>query len=180
MAYATTNDRKELSLQYKHLRVSLIFMSGILLLCGSLWLTGLDPSELSERSQRRFGWTFPWLPWFLAVVSTLGAMYWGRALFDRRPQLTVGPNGIHDRRKTKTPIPWSDVEDVRIRTVATNTVIEVFLKDPERYMGQGWSAPLFALNKAFGYTQLAIGTTGLEGSDDDVVAAIIRYWHPDD
>ena len=166
----------QLRLRYKHLRVSLMFMGSIAMLCGTLWLIGLDPSELTGRSARRFAWLFPWLPWLMSVGMTGLAVYWGRALFDRRPQLIVGPQGIHDRRKTKELIPWTEIEDIRVRTVATNTVIELFLKDPERYLGQGLAAPFFALNKAFNYTQLTIVPTGLEGSANDVLAAIQSHW----
>ncbi len=172
-----TAEPAQLALCYKHLRVSLMFMGSIALLCLALWLIGFDPSELTGRSARLARWFFPWGPYFLSVVFAGLTVYWGRALFDRRPQLIVGLEGIHDRRKTKALIPWTEIEDIRVRTVATNTIIELFLKDPERYMGQGLSAPLFALNKAFNYTQLAIVTTGLEGSTDDVLGAIEWHWH---
>ncbi len=171
-------DEKALEFRYKLLRVSLLFLGALAFVCGAIWLTGMDPSELSARSQRRFGWMFPWLPWAAIVVFTAFAVLWGRAIFDRSPQLVIGPNGIHARGKTKSPIPWSEIDDIRVRTVAGNHVIELTLKDPSRYLGKGLAAPLFMLNKAFGYTQMGIGTTGLDGSFDDVLEAIKRFHRP--
>lgn len=56
-----------------------------------------------------------WLP--VIVLGCLGLVAF-RGLFDRRPALTIGPEGIwFIRWKRKWPIPWQQVRDIKLHQV---------------------------------------------------------------
>ena len=57
-----------------------------------------------------------WLP--VIVLGGLGLVAF-RGLFDPRPALTIGPEGIwFIRWKRKWPIPWQQVRDIKLQQVA--------------------------------------------------------------
>lgn len=107
----------------------------------------------------------------LAFVVVLMLVNWGLAL-GPAPVVTIDGDGFHDRRATRGPIPWDELEPVDTQWVRNQAYYRVRPKDLSRLT---WLA---RLNLLVGFPGFALNGVGLDHGEGDMLLAI-HAFRPD-
>ena len=133
----------------------------------------LDPVEQLDT---RYGSLTPWVGWLAIVFFGACAVLWGHSVFDRRPQISVGPGGIWWRPLSATEIPWSEIAKIEVKSVFKNKYIVFHLVDPDSHPRKGklWSPS--PITKAMGGGDFAMPTSGLDHSLEEIRDVIDHFY----
>jgi hypothetical protein len=101
----------------------------------------------------------------LVFVAVLMVIKWGVAL-GPAPIVIVDAEGYHDRRATRSPIPWSELEPIDVRWVRNHAYYRVRPRDLSRLT---WPA---RLNMLVGFPGFALNGVGLDHGEGDMLLAI--------
>lgn len=104
----------------------------------------------------------------LAIVLVLMLTNWGLSL-GGGPVVTIDGEGYHDRRATRAPIPWDQLEAIDTRFVRSQAYYRIRPKDRARLT---WLA---RLNILVGFDGFAINGVGLDHGEGDMLLAIQAY-----
>ncbi len=134
--------------------------------------------------RRPEGEDMPWLGG-AAVLLLLGfhAVQSVRSLFDDRPLLTVGPEGLGLPQATDAPIPWTQVAGLgasRSMTLLGGGRLDIDLA-PEAFARVRLGRRLFgdAVVKTIGPTwSISFHAQGLDHKATDILAATAAFWPP--
>ena len=100
----------------------------------------------------------------------------GRGGGGRAVVITVDSNGLFDRRMTVASLAWPDITGIEEFEAEHMRYVGVELRDPvalrSRLRWLPWTAR--PLNRIFGFPALSISMSLLDGTTDDLVAAIQR------
>ncbi len=103
-----------------------------------------------------------------------------RGMRDTRAILTISPAGIKDLRISNDLIPWRAVRGMRLQQVQRQSFVMLDI-DPETENHlrlsrlASWTRPM---NAAIGFQGLCVNPAGLDGSLDDILAALDRFSIP--
>ena len=140
----------------------------------------LRVAELSDSMMLRYGWAFPWFPWFCMIFFGLCAILWARAIFDRRPQLVIGPNGLVWRKWSVSEIPWSEVAEIKVNRIMLNEFLCIFVRDRKRVPGSGLEKFAAPINRLLRHGDISIPLVALDTRKDAIMAAIDRHFEAPD
>ena len=132
---------------------------------------------------------------FIIIFCVFVVIFVARVWLNKDPIVEVGPLGISDIRITNQRIPWGDVVEIKGygtwenryfkflgwlagATSTTNRFIGIVVKKPESYYRM--PNPLLHVYNRFiswmlGYPLLSINMGPLDGTYEDLVAAIRRF-----
>jgi hypothetical protein len=113
--------------------------------------------------------------WATAFAILAAAVY-SRGYSDA-PVVSVSEAGLHDRRISKLPIAWSSIAHVGGFDAENVPFIGVDFHDPGEALGG--AKPLVRLiapiHRRLRFPAVSINTSLLDGSDEDLIAAIQRF-----
>ncbi len=113
---------------------------------------------------------YAWIAAFVALFVSL--VHRSRSLL---PVITVDERGLFDRRGFKAPVPWSDIGAVEPLVVEGMSLVGIALTDE----ALGAARPLLRSmkwpNRLFGMPAFSISMHPLDGSAEDLIAAIARH-----
>ncbi len=97
------------------------------------------------------------------------------ALVSGPPHIVVEDAGLRLPGATAETIPWTAIAQMAVLRVGRYKGLGLLLHEPQRYLRSDgfWRGLLNRLNRAQGY-HISIATTGLNGSQQDIVQAIQR------
>lgn len=121
---------------------------------------------LSAANLWRKGELLAALAFILVVMLANGGLSLGPG-----PVVTIDGEGYHDRRATRAPIPWDQMETVDVRFVRNQAYYRIRPKDRTRLT---WLARANAL---VGFDGFAINGVGLDHGEGDMLLAI-QAWRP--
>ncbi len=112
-----------------------------------------------------------WVAVFAALIARLEHHARSRAVV-----ITVDSKGLFDRRMTVAPLAWPDIAGIEEFEAEHMRYVGVELRDPaaatSRLRWLPWTAR--PLHRIFGFPALSISTSLLDGTTDDLLAAIQR------
>ena len=112
------------------------------------------------------------------VFFGLGAALMVPKLFQRGPVVSVGAQGIYDRRLSTDWIPWSAIIGVAEVAIRRQRML-VLQTDPEADAGLPWTSRarrMARLNQAFGPHGYWMAAADLEGGFKALSGAVGRAW----
>ncbi len=122
--------------------------------------------------------------WKDAAVLGLGLLFFGgcmvffawATLVSGPPFIVVDDAGLRLAGATAETIPWTAIAQMAVFKVGRYKGLGLLLHEPQRYLKSDgfWRGLLNRLNRAQGY-HISITTTGLNGSQEDIVRAIQRF-----
>ena len=132
------------------------------------------------------GWIFLFAVQFSAVVlgvfTVAGALFFGfgavkllKELSERDAVVEVTTLGIRDRRRFSDLVPWTAISGVSVQEVRSHLYVKRFLSlevRPDAVLPPTSHRGLDTLNRALGYPGVHISMVGLNGSVDDLAAAV--------
>ena len=118
------------------------------------------------------------LMWASSLFLAWATLVWARMLFDQRPVIEIGPEGLLDRRLSASMIPWPDIAGMRLIEVNNQRLVGLDLVPGARErLSQSAFQRLFTrANERFGYGGATISATGLDHGFDAVVHALHQAW----
>lgn len=152
-----------------------------------LWLAGLiggtdfddDPggrlAGLSRLSGAAPSTVAALIGWIAILFFGLCAVAGVRNLFQRGPVLRIDRDGVWHRRWSDAVIPWDQIGEPRLLTVQRQRFLSFDLVDRTRFRPTTLAARLAGANRAFGYGDVSLGTTGTDRRFDDMAAAFFRF-----
>ena len=139
--------------------VGLLMAVALIALLASAFVWALSLASLFRRVE------------FLALLSLIAVMFavnWALTL-GPGPVVTIDSQGYRDRRATRGPIPWDQLEPVDVRVVRNQTFYRLCPRDVTRLNG------VARLNALVGFTGFAISGVGLDHGAGDMLLAIQAY-----
>jgi hypothetical protein len=121
---------------------------------------------------------------FKEVVIWFGIPFFGlcgvmalRNMRDTRAVLTISPEGIRDHRISEDLIPWCAIRGMRLQQVQKQNFVMLDLDSEEEKKLRltrlaSWTKPM---NAAIGFHGLCVNPAGLDGSLDEILAALERF-----
>lgn len=95
------------------------------------------------------------------------------------PILTIGPEGLWDRRLSPAPIPWAALDWQRVTVTQKRRAVDAVRFDTDAPERTRFHARLLArLNARFGYVPYAVMQIGLDTTTDAIAAACARHKPP--
>lgn len=113
---------------------------------------------------------------WVAGFAWLIALLWRRSR-SADPVVIVDAAGLSDKRILYRPIPWRDIARLETLTIEEVAFVGVVLRDEAAYLNDvRWMvrATRWA-NRLFGFPLITISMHTLDGSNDDLIAAIAAY-----
>ena len=124
---------------------------------------------------------------FYIVVGWFGILFFGaltllvtwRLLMSMGPVVTVSPMGLRDKRVTADLIPWSAITDIATWSAYNQPSIIVAVEPAveKRLRLSLITRMTRRANASLGADGLAVGSQGLHMGHDELIAAIMAYWH---
>jgi hypothetical protein len=121
---------------------------------------------------------------FKEALIWLGIPFFGlcgvmalRGMRDSRVILSISPGGIRDLRVSEDLIPWRAVRGMRLQQVQKQSFVMLDLDPADEKTLRltrlaSWTKPM---NAAIGFHGLCVNPAGLDGSLDDILAALERF-----
>jgi hypothetical protein len=161
----------------KLLRGLVIMLAFVACAC---YLLSLSPDEIA--AQRR--WNNPLLLHALGYATLLlfglGGLAIGARLFDRKPGLVLGPEGVLDNSSAVSCgfVPWSDIAGFGTCEIRKQKMVVVYLYDPERYLARSnpFMRPLKRASARMVGSPLSLGAHGLDVDFDELLQLFDRYY----
>lgn len=173
METTTQNARDTLEVRYGRFRLVLLYLGAVAFVAIGYWMR---VAEMSDWMMLRYGWVFPWFPWFCMIFFGLCAVLWGRAIFDRRPQLVVGPRGILWRKWSASEIPWTEVTEIEVNRILLSEFLCIFVRDRKRVPGSGLEKFAAPINRLLRNGDISIPLYSLDKPKEAIMAAIGRNF----
>jgi hypothetical protein len=129
-----------------------------------LWIAGVFGAPPAPRKV--------WAGWLAVVIFGACAVQAIRMLVDAGEQVVVDRHGIRYARRSDTTIPWSQVASMGVHSVHRQRFLSLTLREPGLYPPTTFVGQLGSLNRALGFGDIAIGTTGTDRSFDELLAAV--------
>jgi hypothetical protein len=161
--------------RHEPIRVILFFIGSMAFVAAGIWILTLDPSDLASSASPRYRWALPWLPWVSIPLFGAIALTLVRNLFDRRPQIVIGPNGFYWRKWSKVEIPWSEISKIELKSKGIAKYITMNLRDRARYPADGIIARFIWINGIRGYGDIALPMMGFDRSAKDILDVMERF-----
>ena len=149
----------------------MLYLGSVAFVALGYWLRVI---EASDPIKLTYGWAFPWFPWVCMIFFGLCALIYARAIFDRRAQLVIGPNGILWRKWSTKEIPWSEVTAIEVNQILLSEFICIFVRDRKRVPGTGLEKFAAPINRLMQNGDISIPLFGLDTRKDAILAAIDR------
>lgn len=154
------------SLAFQLLMIVAVFLSGLLM------LGVFGPPPHSGRAIFVIGWCFVLFSCFSGFVTI-------NDFLDPSEQLSIGPNGIRFADWSEDTIPWSEITRVTIPDLrmyrGNRKVIVLYLRNPDRFSGRGWTAFIAAANRPATGGDIPLRLDGTNRSFKDAISAIQRF-----
>ena len=123
------------------------------------------------------------------VLCLAGVLFFGfiflyliRTLFDRRPMLIIDRDGITDNSSAAALgfIPWSDLGEARVTTLAGNEFVELRLRHEEKYFEtmSGLKKLLIKANRTGGHEIVCLNLLTVNCSSDEILREIEKMRKP--
>lgn len=168
-------DEKTLVVRFQRFRSVLLYIGSVAFVALGYWLRII---EAGDPIKITYGWAFPWFPWVCMIFFGLCSLVLARAIFDRRPQLVISPNGILWRKWSATEIPWSEVTEIEVNQILLSEFICIFVRDRKRVPGSGLEKYAAPINRLMRNGDISIPLFGLDTRKDVILAAIDRNFTP--
>ena len=145
-------------------RASLRFYIALAALISAL---GLPMVLAGEAEARALG-----LAWIAALAWLILALV--RRMSDTGPVVSADAQGLHDRRIAKEGFLWDEISSIEAYEAENLTWVGVEFKQPQTSLAKtGWLVRLSApLHRRFRFPRVSISMALLDGSTDDLIAAI--------
>jgi hypothetical protein len=119
--------------------------------------------------------------WLAGLVGVpffgLAAVLIFRRAFEPGVVVRVDERGVYWRSWSPDPIPFDAIIGAEVRTYEKQRFLTLRLRDPQRHPPQTRTGRLMAgANRRMGFGDVAIGTSGLDRSFDDFVAAFEDWF----
>ncbi|MBM3608077.1 MAG: hypothetical protein FJX29_06445 [Alphaproteobacteria bacterium] len=100
-------------------------------------------------------------------------------IFDRKPVLTMGPEGLFDRRLAPQTIPWQSIERIADGAQGRHKFLLITPDASlQAHLQLTRTAQLYHDGlRASGIDGLRIAAQGLDGKHEDLLAAAWRFWN---
>lgn len=155
-----------------------LYLGSVAFVALGYWLRVVEAGDPASSQtafiRETYGWAFPWFPWVCMVFFGLCALKFGRAVFDRRPQLVIGRHGILWRKWSAVEIPWSEVTDIALKTIILSEFICISVRDRKRVPGSGLEKFVAPINRLMQNGDISIPLVGLDTPKDTIMAAVDR------
>jgi hypothetical protein len=119
------------------------------------------------------------LPPMTAIAAFFGlvAVTYGRRYPQSGPVLTIGDDGILDRRLGPDPVPWDEITRLATVRVWGHDVLELKLTGPERFLAPPALVTriLVPVHRAMGLSPLLVSPAELDASFGDLLHAVRRF-----
>ncbi len=154
-------------------RTACLFLGSLAFVALGLWMLGaFGPAPTSARYPAVL---FPVVGWVSILFFGLAAAVWGRRLFDRKAQLSIGAAGILSAPWSDQTIPWSEIADVTTWDFNGQRTIVLLLRDRTRFPGRGLAAMLADANRGLTGGDLSLSLTGTDRTVEEALFAIDRF-----
>lgn len=157
-------------------RVKLILLA-VLALAFTLLCLALAFEMLPlEGEDREAGMAFGWIGalFFGACLMIVMRRFagWSRAVIE------ISPDGIRDRRLSAELVRWDEVTDVAVLSMKASSFVQIALvEDAERRLFKSPGARALSLvNKAVGFSGLAINAAGTDIDTNTLAGVCDAYW----
>jgi hypothetical protein len=158
----------------------LLYLGSVVFVALGYWLRVVEAGDPASGQtvflRQTYGWAFPWFPWVCMIFFGFCALKFGRAIFDRRPQLVVGRHGILWRKWSATEIPWSEVTDIDFKRIVLSDFICILVRDRKRVPGSGLEKFVAPINRLMQNGDISIPLIGLDTPKDTIMAAVDRNF----
>jgi len=168
------DDSETLDVRYRRREAAKMFAGALLFVALAAWIVTLD-GRGALHGPSRYDWAMPWMPWIGILFFGACAVICARATFDGRVQVSIGHMGLRYRRWSDAEIPWSEISSVKLKTYRGNRIVAVRLRDPGRYPGRGLFGRLAWMNQRMGFGDVAIATSALDHTADEILEAIKQH-----
>ncbi len=150
-------------------RISLLLAGALGFVAIGVWLLRLE-GPTTERTLAAW-----------AAIAVFGAFFLIGLprLFQQGVALRIDPQGVWWRQWSDQTIPWSAIERMSVGEIRHQRFACLFLRDPRAFPSSTVLGKLASANKAMGFGDLALNTTGTDQSFDAMMAAIARFGPPD-
>lgn len=101
-----------------------------------------------------------------------------RSVFDRTPKLTLDEHGVFQRGLGVGLIPWTEIVDVRMERVVSQTFVVLKLRNYERWVAQlppGWRRAMWQLDTS---GEVSVRVSNLDVTDVELLDFIARKVVP--
>jgi hypothetical protein len=121
---------------------------------------------------------------FLVICAIAAAGFsisFFRAILDKTVLLRIGPDGIHMTSVTGKPVPWLDVQEIRIAQARRRSnnrkpgSLTVRVASTAPYSPSFWTRTFAWLTSGLYGGQIAMGHDYLDGSEEEIIAAIQAF-----
>ena len=157
------SDQETLEVRFRRSHTVLLYLGSVALAALGYWLrvveAGDPASDQTAFLRQTYDWAFPWFPWVCMIFFGFCALKFGRAVFDRRPQLVIGPHGILWRKWSATEIPWSEVTDIDFKRIVLSDFICILVRDRKRVPGAGLEKFVAPINRLMQNGDISIPLT---------------------
>jgi hypothetical protein len=96
-------------------------------------------------------------------------------MFQSGVEIRIDPIGIWSRRWSSQTIPWAAIEHITFDKIERQRFACLFLRDADAFPSKTLQGRLAGANKAMGYGDITLGTTGTDVSFQELVEAIQRF-----
>ncbi len=173
-------DQEILEVRFRRSHTVLLYLGSVAFVALGYWLrvveAGDPASSQTAYLKENYGWAFPWLPWVCMIFFGVCALKYGRAVFDRRPQLVIGRHGILWRKWSATAIPWSEITAIDLKRIVLSDFICILVRDRKRVPGSGLEKVVAPLNRLLQNGDISIPVVGLDTPKDAIMEAIARNF----
>jgi hypothetical protein len=147
-------------------RLLLLFVGSLLLVAGSIFIL-LNPGHWPR---------FRFIAWPAALIGlplfSIGAVFLVKMMLSGAAQIRIDSQGVYWKRWSKAPIPFAAIDHASVEMIGGNRFLCLHLKEPEHYQAESrFMRATAGANRKMGFGDIAIGTTGLDRSFDDLHAA---------
>lgn len=180
MPTPTQTDQEILEVRFQRSHAVLLYLGSVAFVALGYWLRVIEAGDPASSHtaylKETYAWAFPWLPWVCMIFFGVCALKYGRAIFDRRPQLVVGRHGILWRKWSDTEIPWSEVTRIDLKRIVLSDFICILVRDRKRVPGSGLEKIVAPINRLLQNGDISIPVVGLDTPKDAIMAAIDRNF----
>ena len=153
-------------------RIAILLAGSLVFVVAGLWMLGLfGPPPSTSLKAKAAGWGGVA---FFGLCAIVGA----KRLFDQGVEIRVDAHGLWWRRWSQDTIPWAAIERIATAEVRGQRFACLFLRDPSVHPSSTIAGKLAGANKAMGFGDIALSTTGTDKSFLELLAAIERFAPP--
>jgi hypothetical protein len=146
-------------------RVLLLLAGALGFVAVSIWLLQLDPPTTKR-----------------TLVAWAGIILFGAffliglpRLFQQGVVLRIDAHGVWWRQWSDQTIPWSAIERISVGKIQRQRFACLFLSDPQAFPSTTLQGKLARTNKAMGFGDVALNTSGTDQSFDAMMTAITQF-----